>query len=188
MEKVKIGQQGFPFPMPMVIVGAEVGGKANFMAAAWVTRTNYVPPRIGITLGKSHHTNAGIREHGEFSVNIPGEGLLVATDHVGMVSGAKEDKSGMFEVFRGDLAHAPMIRTCPLTLECRVVQTVDQPTHEFFIGDIVNVYCDGDCLADGKPDIEKIRPFTLTMPDNRYWAVGRQVGKAWSDGKKHRAG
>jgi hypothetical protein len=35
----------------------------------------------------------------------------------------------------------------------------------------------------GKPDIEKLRPFTLTMPDNRYWAVGEQVGRAWSDGR-----
>lgn len=38
-------------------------------------------------------------------------------------------------------------------------------------------------LADGKPDIARIKPFTLTMPDNRYWAVGKQIGKAWSDGR-----
>jgi flavin reductase (DIM6/NTAB) family NADH-FMN oxidoreductase RutF len=184
MEKVKIGQQGFLCPMPMVIVGAEVGGKANYLAVAWVTRTNYAPPRIGVALGKLHHTNVGIREHGEFSVNIPGERMLVVTDHLGLVSGAQADKSGLFEIFRGELAHAPMIRECPLTMECRVVQTVDQPSNEFFIGEIVNAFCDEACLAVGKPSVEKIRPFTLTMPDNRYWAMGQQIGKAWSDGRK----
>jgi hypothetical protein len=32
--------------------------------------------------------------------------------------------------------------------------------------------------------MEKIRSFTLTMPDNRYWEVGRCAGKAWNAGKK----
>ena len=67
------------------------------------------------------HTNAGIREHGEFSVNVS------------------------------------RTRGC--------------------------AWCSPDCLTVGKPDIAKIRPFTLSMPDNRYRAVGAQIGKAWSDGK-----
>jgi flavin reductase (DIM6/NTAB) family NADH-FMN oxidoreductase RutF len=183
MEKTKIGPHGFLYPMPMVIVGADVGGKSNFMAVAWVTRTNYAPPRIGVALGKMHHTNTGIREHQEFSVNVPHEGMRVVTDHIGLATGAKADKSGLFEVFRGQLAHAPMIAECPLTMECRVVQTVDQPSNEFFIGEIVETYCNPDCLADGKPDIARLKPFTLTMPDNRFWAVGAQIGKAWSDGR-----
>jgi len=183
MEKKKLDMHGFLYPMPMVIVGADVGGKANFMAVAWVTRTNYAPPRIGVALGKMHHTNAGIREHGEFSVNVPHEGMRLVTDHLGLSSGAKEDKSGLFEVFRGQLAHAPMVAECPLAMACRVVHTVDQPSNEFFIGEIVETWCTPECLTDGKPDIAKIRPFTLTMPDNRYWAVGAQIGKAWSDGR-----
>ena len=183
MDKVKIGVHGFLYPMPMVIVGADVGGTANFLAAAWVTRTNYAPPRIGVALGKVHHTNAGIREHQEFSVNVPHEGMRTVTDFVGLATGAKTDKSKLFEVFRGRLAHAPMVAECPLTMECRVVHTVDQPSNEFFIGEIVETYCNADCLADGKPDIGRIRPFTLTMPDNRYWSVGAQIGRAWSDGR-----
>src|SRR5512137_2617006 len=122
MEKKKLDLHGFLYPMPMVIVGADVEGKANFMAVAWVTRTNYAPPRIGIALGKMHHTNVGIREHQEFSVNVPHEGMRVVTDHIGLATGKKADKSGLFEVFRGRLAHAPMIAECPLTMECRVVQ------------------------------------------------------------------
>ena len=188
MEKTKLGPQGFLLPMPMVIVGTDVGEKANFMPVAFVTRTNYAPPRIGIALGKTHHTNIGIREHREFSVNIPHEGMRVVTDHIGLTGGAKADKSGLFEVFRGQLAHAPMIAECPLTMECRLVHTVDQPSNEFFIGDIVETYCNPDCLADGKPDIARIKPFTLTMPDNRFWAVGVQIGKAWSDGRGYRKG
>ena len=35
-----------------------------------------------------------------------------------------------------------------------------------------------------KPDVKRIDPFTLTMPDNGYWRIGENVGKAWAIGKK----
>jgi len=38
-------------------------------------------------------------------------------------------------------------------------------------------------MTDHKPDIKKINPFTLTMPDNQYWSVGENLGKAWDTGK-----
>lgn len=38
MEKVSIGSNAFLYPMPVVLVGALVDGKANFMAVGWVSR------------------------------------------------------------------------------------------------------------------------------------------------------
>lgn len=77
-----------------------------------------------------------------------------------------------------------MIAECPLSLECRVMQTVDLGSHELFIADIVATWTEERFLDErGKHDITKLRPFTLTMPDNRYWAVGEQVGDAWSIGR-----
>ena len=43
-------------------------------------------------------------------------------------------------------------------------------------------------MSDGKPDVQKIKPFVLTMPDNRFWAIGECVGKAWDAGKVLRKG
>ncbi|MBU0495468.1 MAG: flavin reductase family protein [Chloroflexi bacterium] len=182
MDKVKLGHNAFTYPMPMTLVGAVVDGKPNFMAVGWVSRVNARPPMIAVALG-SHHTNAGIHEHGEFSVNIPDIELLKAVDYCGLVSGKRQDKSGVFELFYGDLAHAPMIQACPLTMECRLVQAVQLPTNTVFIGEIVEAFIGEQYLTDGKPDIQKLRPFTLTMPDNRYWAVGDQVGRAWGSGR-----
>jgi flavin reductase (DIM6/NTAB) family NADH-FMN oxidoreductase RutF len=72
-------------------------------------------------------------------------------------------------------------------MECKLVQTVDLPADELFIGEIVAAYADDACLTDGSPDIRKIDPFTLTMPDNGYWGVGERVGSAWSDGNQMNA-
>ena len=46
---------------------------------------------------------------------------------------------------------------------------------------------DESCLTDGKPDVTKMNPFVLTMPDNGYWRVGEKVGDAWSVGKNLKA-
>ena len=79
-----------------------------------------------------------------------------------------------------------MIAECPLTMECKVEQRVDLPTNSFFIAEIVNIYCEEEFLTEGKPDFEKIKPFVLSMPDNRFWSLGATIGKAWHAGKKHR--
>ncbi len=184
-DRIDLGPQGFLYPMPMTLVGADLLDGPNFMPIAWVNRVQFNPPRLACGLGKVHATNAGIREHDEFSVNIPSVDMVAPTDWCGLVSASRGvDKAASFEVFRGTLAHAPMIAECPLCLECRVFQTVDLGSHELFVADIVATWTEERFLdANGKPDIAKVRPFTLTMPDNRYWAVGEQIGDAWSIGR-----
>jgi flavin reductase (DIM6/NTAB) family NADH-FMN oxidoreductase RutF len=184
--KVAIPRNAFLYPMPVVLVGAVVDDTPNYMAVAWVTRVNYQPPLLGVALSARHHTARGIREHGEFGVSVPSRDLLVPTDYVGLVSGAVVDKSKVFETFTGELPHAPMARECALSMACRVVQTVELASNQFFIGEIVEAYCDDAALTHGAPDIEKLRPIGLTMPDNRYWGVGEYLGAAWSAGKAYR--
>ena len=185
--RIDLGPQGFIFPMPMTLIGADLPTGPNFMPVAWVNRVQFNPPRLVTGMGKPHATNSGIREHGEFSVNIPSVDMAAVTDWCGMKSAANgADKSSVFEVVRGTLEHAPMIAECPLSLECRVWQVVDLGSHELFIADIIATWTDERFLDEaGKPDITKIRPFTLTMTDNRYWAVGEHIGNAWSIGRTY---
>jgi flavin reductase (DIM6/NTAB) family NADH-FMN oxidoreductase RutF len=181
--KKQIDKNAFLYPMPMVLAGSIVNEKPNFMAVGWVSRMNYQPPMIGISLGP-HLTNKGILENQAFSINIPDLSLMEKTDYCGLFSGNKVDKSQMFDVFYGSLTKAPLIGECPLSMACRLCETVKLPTNTLFIGEIVEAYCEEACMTDGKPDIQKIRPFTLTMPDNHYWSVGDDIGRAWSVGSK----
>jgi flavin reductase (DIM6/NTAB) family NADH-FMN oxidoreductase RutF len=79
MEKTKLNNNAFVYPMPVTLVGAVVEGKPNFMPVGWVSRVNARPPLIAVAIGR-HHTNVGILEHGEFSVNVPSVDMLEATD------------------------------------------------------------------------------------------------------------
>jgi flavin reductase (DIM6/NTAB) family NADH-FMN oxidoreductase RutF len=182
MEKVQIGQNFF-IPMPVVLVGTQVAGKANFMTVGWCARANANPPMIVCALGNHHYTPKGIAETKTFSVNIPSSELLLKTDYCGIVTGEKTDKSGVFDVFYGSLKTAPMIRECAVSLECRLVRTVPLPTNTLFIGEIAGAYADSRVMTDGKPDFPSIDPLFLTMPDNRYWTLGKYAGDAWSAGK-----
>lgn len=185
--KVNIGTNAFPYPMPMVLVGAVVEGRPNFMPVAWVNRIHPRPPLMMVAMGKSHHTNAGIHEHGEFGISVPSRALVTAVDYCGLHSGRTTDKSQVFTVFRGELGFAPMVAECPYCIELRLVQTVDLPLETLFLGEVVNAYCDEESLTDGAPDVRKIDPIVLTMPDNRYWSLGEPVAKAWSSGKAYGA-
>ena len=182
MEKVRIDNNAFVYPMPMSIVGAIVDGKANFMAVGWISRVNFKPPMIAVALGP-HYTNKGIDAQKAFSVNIPGTALIEKTDYCGLVSGKNTDKSQLFDVFYGEEKGAPLIRECPVCMACKVCHEVQLPTNKLYIGEIVEVFTEDRYLSDGQPDIRKIAPFTLSMPDNNYWKVGEQVGSAWHIGK-----
>jgi flavin reductase (DIM6/NTAB) family NADH-FMN oxidoreductase RutF len=185
MSIVEIDRNAFVYPMPMTLVGTVVDGKVNFMAVGWVNRVNFRPPMMAVALG-NHHTNRGINETRQFSLNVPTRDMLEATDYCGLVSGRKVDKSDLFPIFQGDLPNAPMIATCPVTMECELVEHLQLPTNELFVGQIHKAYCHEECMTEGKPDITKIEPFTLTMPDNNFWLVGENAGRAWSSGKGYR--
>ena len=132
----------------------------------------------------SHFTNQGILEHRQFSICHPTAAMLEITDYCGLVSGKRTDKSGLFNVLQGELEHAPLIAECPLCLECELVEHVELPSNHLFVGEIKAAWADKGVLdAEGRPDIVKLDPLLLTMPDNGYYRVGEHVGRAWSAGK-----
>ena len=187
MDKINLGSTIPAYPMPVSLVGAYVDGKPNFMAVAWFTMASYKPPRIAITLGKGHYTNPGIRENKTFSLCLPSEDMVEITDYCGIVSGKKTDKSEIFDLFYGELKTAPLIRDCPLCIECKLVEIVESGPNEIFIGEIMGIYTEERFLTDGKLDFKKMKPLILSQPDTSYWRLGDQVGKAWNIGKRYKA-
>jgi flavin reductase (DIM6/NTAB) family NADH-FMN oxidoreductase RutF len=187
MDKINLGSTIPAYPMPVSLVGAHVDGKPNFLAVAWFTMVSYKPPKIAIALGKGHYTNPGIKENKTFSVCLPSEDMAEITDYCGIVSGKKTDKSEIFDLFYGELNTAPMIRDCPLSMECTLVEIVESSLNEIFIGEIVGTYTEERFLTDGKSDFKKIKPLILSQPDTSYWRLGEPLAKAWSIGKKYKA-
>ena len=183
MSKSQFKHNLFNVPTSQMIVGTMRNGKPTFMALAWVTRVNFKPALFAIGVNKGNETHDAISASGEFSLSLPSTEMVEITDYTGLVSAKRTDKSSLFDLFYGELKAAPMIQECPLTLACRLHSSVDLPTNTLFIGELVESWCEESCLQEGKPDVTKLQPFMLTMPDNQFWALGQKVGDAWSAGK-----
>ena len=183
MSKIKIDPGPFVLPMPVALIGAKVDEKPNFMPAAFIGIVNFKPPVVACGLNPTHYTCDGISANGTFSLNLPGPELVEAADWCGLKSGRKQDKSRVFETFAGELGNAPMIKSCRLTAECRLIKTVPFEVDTVYFGEVVSVYVDAQALKDGAPDWQKINPLFFTFPDKAYWQLGRCIAEAWSVGK-----
>jgi flavin reductase (DIM6/NTAB) family NADH-FMN oxidoreductase RutF len=181
MEKVNIGKATAGIT-PAIIAGAMVNGKPNYLAMGNYGGISPRGPIVYLSMNKAHYTNAGIRENGYYSVNIPSKDLAQKTDYLGLVSGKDTDKSKVFTTFFGSIDKAPLIQECPVNIVVKLVQTVDLPTQEIFIGEVVETWVAKDCLTpENKPDVKKINP--LILGSGGYWELGNRVGSSFTDGK-----
>jgi flavin reductase (DIM6/NTAB) family NADH-FMN oxidoreductase RutF len=171
--------------MPVCIVGAMAQGKPTFTVMAHVGILNSSSPHLlSLGMNKSHFTNAAIKEQKAFSVNMPSQEQVIHADYVGLVSGKKVDKSKVFPVEFGELKNAPVIKTCPLSMECRLYGTLETPTHDVFIGEVVATYASPDVLTEGSVDIAKVHPLLFDMNSKKYWSLGSPVADCWDVGRE----
>lgn len=180
--KISLGPVNSLYPMPTVLVGANVNGKPNYITIAHVGIMDLQSVSLG--MAKTHFTNAGIRENGTFSINFPSAEMVEITDYCGIVSGREVDKGRLFRHFYGELGSAPMIEECPVNMECRLIKTVDFPKHDIFIGEVVQTYCSEEFLMKGGIDLMKVQPILFSMQDRGYWKIGPRFSQAWYAGKK----
>ncbi len=185
MDKIALGKNCILFPMPMGLVGINTDQKPNFTTVSSVTVANLEPPMLSVGLNKARLANKFIKEKKVFSLNFPSGNSAIKTDYCGLVSGEKVDKSKIFDVFYGSLKEAPMIKECPLCIECKLLAFVELPKNEVFIGEVVDSYTEEKYLTNGKPDTAKLGFFTLNFADSSYRSTGKIIGKAFSDGTKY---
>ncbi|MFC2032973.1 flavin reductase family protein [Chloroflexota bacterium] len=185
MSKVTMGPTTLIYPMPALLIGADVDGKPNFLTVAWAGIADGEPPMISIAIRHIRYTIKGILQNNAFSVNVPSIDLVKETDYCGCVSGDKVDKVDecQFKIFYGKLGGAPLIEQCPVNMECKVVHILDLGSHALVVGRIEETHISEGCLSNGKPAVEKINPLVYAGdPERRYQAMGDVVGKAFSVG------
>ena len=186
-KKIKYGKVPLIYPIPIIIAGALVNNKANFETLGDVGIMGINPPIVYISSSVNHHTNQGILEHETFSINFPTTQLLTKTDYCGIKSGKDVDKSKLFNIFFGELKTAPMIRECPVNLECKVIKEFSIQHRQVFVGDVVQSYINEDYMIENGDsqkfaDMTKLDPIIYAL-DNRYYKIGEIIGVGYQEGK-----
>ena len=183
--KKSLGAQAIPFPAPVWVVGSyDAGGRPNVMPVSFTGICCAKPPCVAVSLQKSRHSHDNITARQAFTINVPSEQHIVATDYFGLVSGREQDKLGRagLTAVASELVDAPVVEEFPVVMECKVLHTTEIGSHTQFVGEILDVKIEESVLGlDGLPDPDRLELFVFL---DDYHRVGKYVGQAYSLGKE----
>ena len=172
--KKDIGNSLALYPTPLVVVGAMVEGKPNWLLVGHLGIIGH--DHIMVSLAAGHYTNRGIKEAQKLSVAIVDEAMLEKADYVGCVSGSKEDKSGVFAYHLSE-SGVPIIEAAPVVMECAVTDIYNTAGFESFICTIGHVYAEETVVDEkNKIDYRKLKPVLFEMPTYEYLRTGEVIG------------
>lgn len=168
-------------PTPVVLVSCadpKQPGKPDMVTAAWAGTVNSEPPMVSVSLRKDRFSHGLITASGEFVVNLADEKMARALDFCGVRSGRDTDKAketSLSYMHANGLETAPAVSGAPLSLCCKVRQTLELGSHDMFIGEIVSVMVRSDLLdADGKLHMEKAG--LIAYSHGLYQKLGDVIG------------
>ena len=180
--KKNIGNLMALYPTPLVVVGAMVNGKPNWLLVGHLGIIGH--DHVMVSLASAHYTNQGIRASKKLTINIVDEAMLAKADRSGCVSGGKVDKSELFDYVVDDRG-VPMIVQAPVTMVCSVEDIYETKGFESFICAIDATYAEESVLnAAGKIDYRVLKPVLFEMPTYEYLRTGDVIGACRSFGKE----
>jgi flavin reductase (DIM6/NTAB) family NADH-FMN oxidoreductase RutF len=158
-------------PRPIAFVTTQGrDGRSNAAPFSYFTGVSSSPPSLLICSGRRRDgvkdTERNILETGEFMVNVVVEEMMPAvviagTDHPPDVS--EIDLAGL-DVAPGEKVKAPRVLASPVSLECRMLQSIDVAGAAVIAGEVVWIHVRDDLLQPSPHvaipviDAAKLRP------------------------------
>jgi len=188
--KTTFGPQKIMFPCPTTLVVTGSMEKANIVTIAWVSLLTSQPPTLGISVGTRGFSGEEIKANKDFTVNIATVSIMTEADFCGIRSGRDLDKfaeTGLTKM-PSTVVRSPIIRECPLNLECKLVdwRIIGRTNH--FVGEIVQTHVDTNLLKDtdniGSIDIRAFDPLIYIGGVREYRRVGEKAGDPYKIGNE----
>ena len=191
MAKKQIPPSTLLYPAPAFLVTCiSKLGKPNIITISWGGILCSKPPLLGVSIQPIKYSHGLILETGEFAINIPTEEIIWATDYCGNVSGADEDKFIVSKLtpLPSLRIRPPIIKECPVNLECKVVQRIQLGSHDLFVGEVLAVQADeaillpgieeeGDLAFRETIDMERCKPFVYLPGGGKYWNLKERIAR-----------
>ena len=175
-------------PTPAIIAAAyDENGKADACTLAFYTPSSHKPPCLTIAINATakRKTLKSILRSGAFTVGYPSIEQVAEADWIGMASGYEHDKSAEvgWTSSKAEKVNAPVINELKLTIECKVVNTVDIGSHTQITGEVVNIQAEESILDErGKYDLAKLNPIIYDEEQFAYRTVGGKTADAFKAG------
>lgn len=173
----KPGNMLYPLPAVMVSAG-DREGNTNILTIAWTGTVCTNPPMVYISVRPERYSYSMIKESGEYVINLTTEKLVQATDFCGVRSGKDVDKwkeCGLTPGKAHTLEYAPVIRECPVNIECKVTEIRKLGSHHMFLAEVTSVQAEERYLNDnGKFELNSTG--LLAYSHGEYLGLGDKLG------------
>ncbi|HWR71940.1 MAG TPA: flavin reductase family protein [Nitrospirota bacterium] len=179
MPKKSLRPSPYLYPAPVLLISSrEESGKPYVATICWAGVVCSEPPLVGMSVRPKRRSNKLIKNDMEFVINIPSRKWLKETDYCGFASEMDADKFSTvgFTAVEAEKVKAPLIKECPLNLECVVKQILSLGSHDLFIAEIVAVHADEDIFVGDEISMEKLSPFAYCPILHEYRAIGDRIG------------
>lgn len=166
-------------PVPAVLVTCrDLKGNENVITIAWAGTVCSNPPMLSISVKPERYSHHMIEETGEFVVNVPSSDQVRWVDYCGVTSGKNVDKfqKAGFTKQSATTVNVPIIKECPLNIECRVREKLELGSHTMFIAEIVAIQASQGLMQEsGRLAVEKGKLFAYVH--GHYYSIGKRLGK-----------
>ncbi|MDP4087833.1 MAG: flavin reductase family protein [Bacillota bacterium] len=146
-------------PVPVVLITSmNSNGNINVFTVGWIGTACTKPPMITVAIRPERLSYEYIKESGEFVVNLPTRSQTKKVDYCGVRSGRRTDKiSDMgFSLEESEVVSVPMLKDCPIAMECKVKSIIPLGTHDLFLAEILSVHVEENLIdSNGKIHLEK---------------------------------
>lgn len=178
MSKLALPPSECLYPVPVVLVSCldKKTKRANIITIAWCGVVCSSPPLLSISIRPSRYSHEIIKNTGDFVINIPSSDIVKKADICGIQSGKDTDKFTIcgFTGIASSKISSPMIKECPVNIECTLKDIVRLGAHDMFIGEVVATHADEEVLTGGRIDFKKAKPYVYNQGE--YWDLNARIG------------
>lgn len=178
MSKLKWKPGTLVYPLPPVMVSCGNMENSNILTVAWTGILCTNPAMTYVSIRKERHSYDMIKSRGEFVINLASADLARTVDFCGVKSGKDIDKFNECNLTKekGSEVSAPMIKECPINIECRVTNIKELGSHDMFMAEILAVNVDEKYLDEtGRFDMDACN--LLAYSHGQYYELGKRLGK-----------
>lgn len=164
-------------PVPAALVSCGTPEKPNVLTIAWTGIVCTHPPITYISVRPERYSYGLIKNSGEFVINLTTSAMCKEFDFCGVRSGRdidKLEKCGFHAVPAREVS-APIIKECPVSLECRIIEEKPLGTHTMFLAEIVGIDVD-ERYIDSKGKLNLQQCGLTAYAHGEYFALGRKLG------------
>ncbi|MDP6567816.1 MAG: flavin reductase family protein [Alphaproteobacteria bacterium] len=136
-------------PYGIYVMTAESGDEIAAATVNWVTQTAFAPPLVVVGVKTDSGAYNVAKAAGHFALNMLGKGQQGQA--FGFFKPAERDGNTISgEPFRSGSTGAPILENAPASVECKIVEIVEQGDHHIFVGEVVDANVAQP--PEGRPD------------------------------------